>query len=530
MRKGQRDMHKLQEFVRLHREGVGATQVARRMGWDRKTERSYRKKLDEAGLLRGDPDDLPTMAVLREALPLNRNRPAQERSSVEKHAAFIVAKIAMGLGPTAIHELLIEEVTGYEGSLSAVKRFVAATKKRRGAAADDVAIPVHTAPGQQAQVDFGYVGKLLDEQTGKRRKAWVFVMTLSHSRLIYAEVVFSQDIETWLQAHRRAFKAFGGVPKVVVPDNLKSAVIKAAFAADEMGEINRTYRDFARYHGFMIDPTPAYAPKKKGKVESSVKYVKGSFFKPRADQLVELNATNRRLWRWLEETANCRKHGTTGRRPIEHYEEAERAELVGLPDTPYVPVLWRRVTVAKTSHLTWKGRFYSVPFRHLDQKVWVRICGEQLTVYADDERVADHRTSGPTPWSTKPEHLPEGRRDLAQRDPATWYARAASIAPEVEDYARAVMASDEVHYPLRRVISIVRQLERLPTERATSVVAHAARYGCYRPDGIRRIIDRGHDLHPVNSAPVSPEWASSGRFARQVTEFLVRHGGDHASA
>jgi transposase len=113
-------------------------------------------------------------------------------------------------------------------------------KRAQRPSADDVAIPVHTAPGQQAQVDFGYVGKLVDPTTGKRRKAWVFVKVLSHSRLLYAEVVFSHDVETWLALHRRAFKAFGRVPLVVVPDNLKAAVIKAAFSASDMGELPST--------------------------------------------------------------------------------------------------------------------------------------------------------------------------------------------------------------------------------------------------------------------------------------------------
>ncbi len=121
-------------------------------------------------------------------------------------------------------------------------------------------------------------------------------MVLSHSRLMYAEVVFSQDVETWLALHRRAFKAFGGLPRVIVPDNLKAAVIKAAFSASDMGEVNRTYRTFARQFGFQIDPTPAYSPEKKGKVESAVKYVKGAFFEPRAGELGDLDDVNRRLF------------------------------------------------------------------------------------------------------------------------------------------------------------------------------------------------------------------------------------------
>ena len=524
-------MHKLQDFVRLHRANEPFSTIATRLGWDRKTERKYRKRLLRAGLLEGSVDELPTMLELRAAIAQRRSVPKQERSSVEKHGTFIAEKLTIGLGPTAIHALLEERVTGFEGSLSAVKRWARGWQKRRGPRAEDVAIPVHTAAGQQAQVDFGYVGRLIDPTTGDHRKAWVFVMVLSYSRLIYAEVVFSQDIETWLAVHRRAFHAFGGVPLVVVPDNLKAAVIKAAFSAEEMGEVNRTYREFARQFGFQIDPTPAYSPEKKGKVESAVKYVKGAFFAPRTDVLLKLDNTNERLWSWLSKKANIRVHGTTGKRPAEVFEQEERDALLRLPDIPFAPVHWRKACVGRNSHVVFRGRFYSVPWCHIGKEGWLRLHGKQLSVYVDDERVADHRIEGEARWSTVATHLPEGRRDLALRDPETWYRRARAMGEEVEAYARAVMASDEVVFPLRRLQSIVCTLEKVEPERAVSIVVHAARFGCYRPDGIRRILKKAMDIQSDTSAAfVSPKWASSARFARQSDAFLKQHGDEHASA
>jgi transposase len=106
-------------------------------------------------------------------------------------------------------------------------------KRKLGVRPEDVAIPVHTEPGHVAQVDFGYVGKLLDPVTMVMRKAWVFAMVLGHSRHAYYEITFDQKIETWLAVHVRAFEWFGGVPEVVVPDNLKSAVIRAAFTPSD---------------------------------------------------------------------------------------------------------------------------------------------------------------------------------------------------------------------------------------------------------------------------------------------------------
>lgn len=519
MRKGLQDMHRLQELVRLHRMGLPARQIADRLQLARKTERKYRERLSMAGLLAGSLDDLPELVVLRAAVASDAETPPQERSSVEAYADAIMGHMNRGIGPTAIHALLREDHAGFNGSLSAVKRLYKRLKRARGPAASDVAIPVHTESGQQAQVDFGFVGRLVDPETGKQRKAWVFVMVLSHSRAMYARIVFDQSIETWLDLHRRAFAFFGGVPHVVVPDNLKAAVIRAVFDAESMGALNRSYRDFARHYGFSIDPTPAYSPEKKGKVESAVKYVKGSFFKPRADRLVGVEDANRRLDAWVRDTANQRVHGTTRKVPADAL-HAEQADLLPAPSSPFVAVLWHKATVERNSHVTCRRRFYSVPWVHLGKEAWLRVCGTHVTIFVDDERVADHGTEGPTPWSTVQEHLPEGRRDFADRDPKAWFARADALHEDVGVYVRAVMDSDEVHYPLRRVQSIVRTLESLTPDRAASVARHAARFACYDPRSVRKIVKDAYDLRPSESEYVSADWATEPRFARQATSFL----------
>lgn len=491
---------------------------------DRKTERRYRRMLELAKLLRGDPDDLPDLETLRAAVEPSVEPPLQEQSSVAQYADDVLQGIRENLGPTAIHERLQEEKADYAGTLSSIKRLYKRLKRATGPGPEDVAIPVHTAPGRQAQVDFGYVGLLEDPDSGRMRKAWVFVMVLSHSRFVFAKVVFDQTIGTWLQLHRDAFEAFGGVPEVVVPDNLKAAVITAVFNVEEMGELNRDYRELARHYGFSIDPTPAYAPKKKGKVESAVKYLKASFFKPRASRFADIDDANRRLQTWLRDKANVRVHGVTRCRPVDLFAQ-EKGALLPLPADAYVPVFWHKRTIESTSHVTYDKRFYSVPWTCMERgEAWLKVSGNSVTIYVNDVRVADHRRDGRTPWSTVPGHLPEGRRDFAERDPETWFRRADAIDPDVGLYARAIMASDEVNYPLRRVQSIVRQLESVTQERAMSVARHAARYACYRPDAVRRIIAGQHDLaEPACSGFVDATWAASPQFARHAEDFL--HGG-----
>ena len=147
-----------------------------------------------------------------------------------------------GCGPTAIHDHLRLCEPDYSGSLSAIKRMCRRLKAEAGPKEEDVAIRVETAPGEVAQVDFGYAGLRYDPERGVLRKCWVFVMTLGFSRDVFCDLVFDQKITTWLDLHVRAFEYFGGVPLVLIPDNLKAAVIRASFSVDGDPALNVSFR------------------------------------------------------------------------------------------------------------------------------------------------------------------------------------------------------------------------------------------------------------------------------------------------
>jgi len=273
--------------------------------------------LEAAGLLLGPIPDLPTLERLKAAVEerLPRKLPPQQVSSLEPWLARIEEAWKKGAGPRAIYDELRLRDEGFveaQATLSAVKRVCARLKRARGVQPEDVAIPVETRPGEVAQVDFGYVGRLYDPRTQVMRKAWVFVMVLGYSRHMFARV--DQTTETWLRLHVEAFEEPGGVVEVVVPDNLKAAVVRAAFGIDGATALNRSYRELARHCGFKVDPTPVYDPEKKGKVESGVKYVKRNFFRSRAGGDSDLVAAE--LQRWVYEIAGTREHGTTHRRPL----------------------------------------------------------------------------------------------------------------------------------------------------------------------------------------------------------------------
>jgi len=511
-------MHRLQELVRLYRLKTGARETARLVGMSPTTERLYREAFVAAGLLDGDPAELPTLDLLKAAVQAARPSSvgAQQLTSLEEYRPMIVTLAEKGLGPRAIYDRLRLEHGEFAGSYSAVKRLMRALRRARGVRAEDVAIPVETAAGEIAQVDFGYVGKLFDPVTVTLRKAWCFVMVLAYSRHMVVRVAFDQKIETWLRLHVEAFAELGGVVETVVPDNLKAAVVRAAFAVDDQSELNRSYRELARHYGFKIDPTPPYDAPKKGKVEAGVKYVKGNFFVGREESDIE--EVRRDLRRWVYEIAGTREHGTTRKQPLEQFEAIERATLLPLPQIAWEPVVWRRATVHRDAHITIDKRLYSVPWKHIGQSVWVKASAHTVAIYADDERVATHDRNGRGYRSTVESHLPDHRGDLRHRSRAYWEMRADSLGEDVGRYVRTIFDSDDVLSQLRRVQAIITHLEPFPAERAQAACRRAEHYASYSYGALKTILRRGLDLEPLPEEPPSPSLPLP-RFARPASQW-----------
>lgn len=469
-----------------------------------------------AGLLQGDVGDLPDIGTLRRAveekIPL-KSVP-QQRSSIERWLPIIDTKYESGVGPTAIYDFLRLEHEDFDGSLSAVKRRCATLRREQGPQPEDVAIPVETDPGDVAQVDFGYVGKLYDPDTGVLRKAWVFVMTLGYSRHMVARIVFDQKVETWLQLHIECFEELGGVPHTIVPDNLKAAVVRAAFGVDGETALNRSYRELARHYGFIVDPTPPRSPEKKGKVESSVRYIKSNYFKAHDPQDIRDARTG--LQRWLTDVAGKRRHGTTSKQPAEVFQLEEKAQLLPLPTTRLELVAWQRAKVHRDCHVVFRGEFYSVPWKLIGVHVELRVTRSCVNIYHEDEHVCVHDRVGRGQRSTIESHLPEERASLRRRSRNYWDSLAYGIGRPVGDYVQAIFDSDDVLSKLRVVQAIVTHLQSFPEHRARAACVRALHYGNYTYAGIKDILRRGLDLKPLpgGGKTLADHWSKKPRFSR----------------
>ena len=306
---------------------------------------------------------------------------------------------------------------------------------------------------------------------------------------------------------------------MLVPDNLKAAVVRAAFAVDGETVLNRSYRELARHYGFQIDPAPPASPEKKGKVERCVRYVRTSFLS--TYEPVDMDVDRRALARWLEEVASTRRHGTTGRVVLEHFEAEERAELLALPASRFEVVLWKEARVHRDVHVQAEGAFYSVPWTHVGRSVWLRIGRGQVVIHVGDVVVATHPRLLRGQRSTTEDHLPERRGPWRHRSKEHWMGKAKAIGPDTAHLAEDLFAADDVLCQLRKVQAVVTYLEKHPPERANAAARRALHFGCLGYGGVKNILTKALDLEPLDHESPKRDWASGSRFARDPAQMVL---------
>ena len=254
-------MNEVMEILYHWHQGASIKGIRRSLGYDRKTIRRYLRRAQEVGLKREEPfpDEQEMLGKLKELLErstLVRGAPAKERlRGYRDEVQTLLTEKEMTVKQVM---RLLAERHGLKVSYSSVLRYVG---EEFNLGKPEATVHLETEPGEEAQVDFGYVGLMRDPETGKDRKTWCFILTLSYSRHRFVRFVFRQDSPTWIECHIRAFEFFHGVPARVVLDNLKVGVIKPDFYDPR---IHFAYADLERHYDFVADPAKVRKPKHKG--------------------------------------------------------------------------------------------------------------------------------------------------------------------------------------------------------------------------------------------------------------------------
>lgn len=271
---------------------------------------------------------------------------------------------------------------GYEGSIAILRRYIAKVRNPRPRRPY---LRVEVEPGEQAQVDWGSFGKYLVD--GTQRPLSAFVMVLSWSRAIFVDFSFDQQMETFLRMHERAFAHFGGVPRRILYDNLKSVVLHRVGTTIQF---NPRFLQLAGHYLFEPMAAPARYPEAKGKVENGVKYVRSSFFYGRAfSSLADLRA---QAVTWRDQVADQRRHGTTHERPAERL-VLERQRLRPLPERRHDCDVVVSCIVQSDCRVRFDTNSYSVPFEHVGRSVTLRADETTVRVLHEGAEVARHTRS-----------------------------------------------------------------------------------------------------------------------------------------
>jgi len=502
------DIHAL---LRRFQAGEKDRPIAQALKVNRATVAKYRTWAKEQNLLQGPLPDLETLHALLK-VSFGKDDPPQNQSSVEGYRETVQSLLEQGLGPRLVWQKLCEQ-PNFVGSESAVYRLCA---KLKATQPPEAVVRIETPPGEVAQVDFGEVRKLFDPTTQTLRRTWVFTMVLGWSRHMYAEFVFDQAIPTWLMCHQHAFEFFGGVPKRVVLDNLKAAIIRA-YTQDQEAEVTRAYAECAEHYGFLIDPCLPKRPQHKGKVErGGVRYIQQSFV-PLIESNLPLTEANEALRRWLLGRAGLREHGTTHQVPLTRFTQTEQPALLPQPRTAFDPAIWKQVKLHRDGHVIFEKAFYSAPCRFVGQTLWLRAGLREIRLFSSEfALIATHtRTTQAGSRVTQLDHLPPEKVRGVTFTRELCRAEAQDIGPATAQVIEELLDSRPVD-KLRTALRVLKLGDTYTPARLEAACARGIAFGDISLLTLKRILTEG--LEALTLPLLMPVRTESLAFARSGEE------------
>jgi transposase len=407
------------------------------------------------------------------------NAPTTSQSRCEPFRLLILAKLEQGLSAQRIHQDLVAE-HGFPAKYHSVRRFV----HRLGQATPLPFRRMECEPGQEAQVDFGRAAPVITPE-GKRRWPHVLRVILSHSRKGYSEAVPRQTTEHFIRALENAFHRFGGVPRMLVPDNLKAAVLKADWFDPEL---NPKIQAFCRHYRTTLLPTRPRRPRHKGKSEAGVKFVRNNALKGR--QFASLADQNRHLWHWEATVADTRIHGTTRQQVGKVFTEVERPALLPLPAQRFPFFHEAERKVHRDGHVEVAKAYYSAPPEYVGQRVWVRWDGHVVRIFNKQlQQIAIHAQREPGRFATEDRHIVAEKRHGLERGTAWWLRKARCIGADTGQWAEAMLQQRGI--PGVRVLMGLVSLTNKHTDTAIDQACRVAQsHGAYRLRDVRNLLKR----------------------------------------
>ena len=478
--------------------GRSLSEMAESLDVDRKTLRKYVTPAVAAGIAPGGPGKSQEewAELVRGWFPQLADTRLRQVTwpAIARHHEYITAQLKAGVRMSTIWQRLRDE-HGLAVSVQSFRRYVAANVPEEVRRAQvRVLDPRPSGAGEQAQIDYGQLGRWPDPVTGKLRTVWAFVMVLCCSRHMFVRPVLKLDQRAWTECHVAAFEFFQGVPARLVPDNLRTGVDKPDLYDPK---INRSYAELAAHYGCLIDPARSRKPRDKARVERPMPYVRDSFWRGR--EFTSLTQMQAEATRWSAEVAGRRPcRPLDGAAPAAVFAAIEKDALAPLPAGPFVLATWARAKIGTDIHARVDKVLYSVPWRHIGKTADVRITATMVQFFIGGQLVKTHPRKDKGKQTDFSDYPPE-KIAFHMRTP-TWCRRQAErIGPACGQVIGELLA-DNALYRLRSAQGVIGLADRTDPARLEAACAKALAAGDPSYRTIKGILAAGAEAEALPAA------------------------------
>src|SRR5436190_1729519 len=504
-------MLEVKEVLRLWREGMPTKRLAAQLGLDPKTVRRYIRAAADVGL-RSEGEavsDDHVRAVLLALQPAGGRPRGDSWAQCEAQRAAIQRWLGEGLRLTKIRKLLARQ--GVAIAYSTLYRF-AVLELQFGQTTTTIPV-LDGEPGQELQVDTGWVGWLTLALLEKRRRfrAWIFTAVRSRHRFVYP--TFEETTARAIEACEAAWEFFGGVFTVLIPDNTKAIITHADPLAPR---IARGFLEYAQARHFHIDAARVRHARDKGRVERAVPGVRDDCFA--GELLTTLDDARVVARRWCLEDYGLRRHSRTQRRPLEHFQAEEQPVLLPAPTTPYDIPLWSEPKVARDQLAAVAKAFYSIPHRYVGHTLTARADSQIVCFYAGSLLVKTHPRKGPGQQSIDPNDYPVERSVYALRNVAALRRQAEDAGVTIGRYAAALLDCPLPWTRMRRVYALLGLVRRYGAARVEATCATALAADLLDVHRLKRMLQLAGTS---TAAPAPPRVLPLARYLRPASQYAL---------
>jgi transposase len=504
-------MLELTEVLRLWGEGIPKKRLAAQVGLDPKTVRRYLAAAEAAGVRpTGAPITEEQVRAVLLALHPTGGRPRGDSWAQCVAQREAVARwLGDGLRLTKIRKLLARQ--GVDIPYATLHRF-AVLELQFGRTAPTIPV-LDGEPGHEVQLDTGWVGWLTGLHGTRRRfRAWIFTAVRSRHRFAYP--TFEETTARAIEACEAAWAFFGGVFKVLIPDNTKAIVT----AADPLApRLTAAFLEYAQARHFHIDPARVRQPRDKGRVERAVPGVRDDCFA--GEVLTTLEDARTLARRWCLEEYGRRRHSRTQQRPREHFEAEEQPALRPAPAEPYDVPLWAEPKVARDQLAAVAKAFYSIPHAYVGRRLTARADAQIVRFYLRGQLIKTHPRKGPGERSIDPADYPVERSVYAFRNVDALRRQAEAAGPLIGQYAAALLDSPLPWTRMRAVYALLGLVRRYGPVRVSDVCAVALAADLLDVRRLERMLALGVVTAPAPAAPARV--LPLARYLRPATQYAL---------